>query len=413
MRHIAIFLIGLLAFPAYSEVKVDLFDAEIVLDEADTQAENTAKSAGLQQVVVRASGDKNAATNPVVVKALRKSGQYLSQISYGDQFGLRSLKMVFNPPQIQSLLMQANLPYWSENRANLVVWIVEESRYGREILWEQSGSSSMNQLKYFADLRGLPVTIPVGDIDDVTGITAPELWGGFVSPISSASLRYPGDAVLVIRIQRAVNRSSIRWTLYDEKPEFMFASNRDPLTGSASGETHVALESVIDEISNYYATKSAVRNSGELTGTVSVQFLNITSANRFFALEKMLKAQNSVASLNVQYLVGSDVTFKINLLSSREEFEAEVIQNDSLRKFSLGYEEAPSVISTPDINTDVVQSGELVTEQGSVIQPLINSSNDISSGYTAAPVTGISTETALESEELSNINKPLVFEWVD
>ncbi len=64
--------------------------------------------------------------------------------------------------------------------------------------------------------------------------------------------------MLVVRIQQSASQSTIRWTLYDEKPAFMEESKRQPLSGfSQGGETHVALEQVVDEVSNYYAEKKA------------------------------------------------------------------------------------------------------------------------------------------------------------
>lgn len=417
MRHLAILLMGLLVLPVHASVKADVFSTEVALDESDADAEKAAKVAGFKQVIVKTSGDKNAPSNPVVVKASRQSGQYLSQISYGELSGLKSLKMVFNPPQIQSLLRQAELPYWSEQRSNIIVWVVEDSRYSREILWEQSGSSIVNQIKYFSDLRGLPITIPVGDIDDVTGITAPELWGGFVSPISSASLRYPGDAVLVVRIQQRSKSSQIRWTLYDEEPNAMFASNREPLSGSATGQTYSAIEQVIDEISNYYASKSAVKTSGELAGTIEVQFLNIVSANRFFALEKLLKEKNSVASVHVEKIVGDDITYKINLLSSMEEFEDELLQSQNIQRFVM--DESLIVDSVVDTNTESTQSGVAIGGQIDEVQPLVNGTQEATE-QSIEPVNP-TVETVLDLqesepnniEEANNQNTMIVFEWVD
>ena len=422
MRHLSILLLGLLALPIYASVKVDVFSAEVVLDENDTDTEKAARTMGLQQVIVKASGNKNALENPVITKALRKSGQYLSQISYGDQFGLKSLKMVFNPPQIQSLLTQANLPYWVDTRSNLVVWMVEESRYGREILWEQSGESAMNQLKYFADIRGLPVTIPVGDIDDVTGITAPDLWGGFVDPISVASQRYPGDAVLVVRIQKTSNSSNIRWTLYDEKPKFMLASNKEPQTGIVNGNTHQALEALIDEVSSFYASKSSIKSTGELTDTIVTQFINVTSANDFFALESLLKKENSVASITVLKIVGDEVTIRINLLSSREEFEAEVVQNAHVQKFVGEIFEVPPLQEAPPLE-DSINTGSLVVPEYSSTAELGTSNTSAAVEPVQAAAEAWSPSVDLEQShsqplgseqpvEAEPIEKPIVFEWI-
>lgn len=224
MRYLVVLLLGLLVLPVQASMKVDIFGAEIVLDENEPEAEKLAREEGLKQVILRASADKNALENPVVKKALTRSGQYLSQIGYGDQFEQKTLQMVFNPAQIQALLAQAELPYWSNIRSNLVVWVIQEGEYGREIVWEYSGDSHLNQIKFLADARGLPITLPIGDIEDITNISGPDLWGGFTTPISQASLRYTPDAVLVIRIQRAADGHYVRWTLYDEKPEYMVDS---------------------------------------------------------------------------------------------------------------------------------------------------------------------------------------------
>lgn len=55
--------------------------------------------------------------------------------------------MLFNSGQIQSLLTQAQLPSWSPNRANILVWLVEEQDYDRAIAWEHSDSANVAALK--------------------------------------------------------------------------------------------------------------------------------------------------------------------------------------------------------------------------------------------------------------------------
>ncbi|MBO0216816.1 DUF2066 domain-containing protein, partial [Vibrio sp. Vb2880] len=92
-------------------------------------------------------------------------------------------------------------PSCSPNRANILLCMVEERGYDRNIAWEHSESSNVAALRSAAKLRGLPITIPVGDFDDVTGVNVSDLWGGFIEPIGQASQRYPADAVLVVRAQ--------------------------------------------------------------------------------------------------------------------------------------------------------------------------------------------------------------------
>lgn len=354
MRFFTLLMLAVLVFPAHALTKVDVFSAEVLLDTENDDPERKARSEGLQQVVIRASGDKNSINHEVIKKAIsRNASSYLSQIGYGDLAGNQTLKMVFNPPQVQSLLNQAQLPYWSDERANVAVWIVEEGRYGRDILWEHSGSPLVNQLRYFSALRGLPILVPVGDFEDVTAISPTDIWGGFLEPLSVASARYPVDAVLVMRVQNLGNRDHIRWTLYDSKPDKLTTISLQPLSGNESGPSAEALERVIDDVANYFAQKSSIKNVGESSGSIPVEFSGIREADTFFNLERKLKQLQSVATVDVHTIVGDKISFNVHLLSSEAEFENEVLQTLSVVKPEQEpLEEAPALgVNDSDVVT--------------------------------------------------------------
>ncbi len=412
MRYIAFLLLGLLSLPSYAATKVDVYRAEVVLDENATDAEEVARQQGLQQVVVRASGDKLAAGNPVIVKALRQSGEFLSQIGYGTRAEQQTLNMVFNAPQIRSLLTQAQLPFWSEERSGVLVWIVEDSGYGREIVWEQSEDNTVSQLKYFAGLRGLPVTVPVGDIEDVTGITPPELWGGFVQSVGRASARYPADAVLVLRISGDEESSRIRYTLYDENPAYMATSSQMPQSGEGRGTLAAALESVVDDVSNYFAHKGSVQYSGESSGAVVVQILGIHAADEFFALEKQIEALNAVAGVDLLTITGDEITLRVHLLTVQENFISELLQFNKLRKFEMDTAEfipAPVQLPENDLTAGEV-TGAGVTDENSTAVPTASADAvPVSAPQTGVFVSNVQTpETDVQPDDTA----PLVFEWV-
>ncbi|MEF1340750.1 DUF2066 domain-containing protein [Vibrio rotiferianus] len=233
MRYLALLLIGWLSLPVHALTQVDVYRAEVAIDSNQKDGESLARQQGMKDVIVRATGSQSSINNPVIQKAVGSSARYISQLSYGQLDGQTSLKMLFNSSQVRSLLTQAQLPLWSPNRANILVWMVEEQGYDRTITWEHSDSANAVALRRAAEVRGLPITMPVGDFDDVTGVNVSDLWGDFVGPISQASQRYPVDAVLVMRVQG----DKIRWTLYDQSPAQLSESKQSPRSGSASGVT--------------------------------------------------------------------------------------------------------------------------------------------------------------------------------
>ncbi|MCG3732401.1 DUF2066 domain-containing protein [Vibrio cincinnatiensis] len=372
MRYLLLLIMGLMSLPGLASSKVSLYQAEVVLDGQQRDAEANARMRGLQEVIVRASGNKDAVNNEVIQKALRQSAQYLNQMSYGQQDGHRTLNMTFSAPHIRTLLTQAQLPFWPETRSNILVWLVEESNYDRHISWEYSNSELMQQLKTSAQLRGLPLTIPIGDFDDITGIQTSDLWGGFSQPISFASQRYPTEAILVIRAQG----NTLRWTLYDQPAEQMLASPKTPMVGQTSGTQ--AASTLIDELSDYYAQKGGVLVSSESSQKLLVEFKSVNSPLTFFRLEESVKRLSSVASLDVVKIKGDEVTFHVHLLASEEEFTQEVLR---MRQVTQRTVPLPAVIpptssfqqgeSEPPIQqeSEIEGSEKLNVEQTLAVEP--------------------------------------------
>ncbi|CAE6894467.1 hypothetical protein ACOMICROBIO_LMKGKHOH_01683 [Vibrio sp. B1FIG11] len=317
MRYLALLLIGWLSLPVYALTQVDIYRAEVAIDGEQKDGEELARQQGMQDVIVRATGSQSSLSNPVIKKAVGSSSRYISQLGYGQIDGQNSLKMLFNSGQIRSLLTQAQLPLWSPNRANILVWMVEEQGYDRTITWEHSDSASAAALREAAQARGLPVTMPVGDFDDVTGVNVSDLWGDFVDPISQASQRYPVDAVLIVRVQG----DKLRWTLYDQSPAQLSESKQSPRSGSASGAN--AIPAMMGGIADYYAKKSAVVVSSKSSKALDVKVLNVESAIDFFELENSLTKLNSVAGTEIKRIQGNQVTLTIHLLASQQAFEQE------------------------------------------------------------------------------------------
>ncbi|EJV0368153.1 DUF2066 domain-containing protein [Vibrio vulnificus] len=368
MRYLALLMIGCLSLPAYALTQVDIYRTEVAIDSTKDKGEELARQQAMKQVIVRASGYQDSVDNPVVTKALQSSARYVSQLSYGKEGDVMTLKLLFNDAQIRSLLTQAQLPFWPTNRNNLLVWLVEEQNYDRKIVWEHSASRISDQLKQAARDRGLPLTLPVGDFDDITGIEVSDLWGGFAKPISLASGRYPVDGVLVIRAQG----NSLRWNLYDQSPGAIARSNVAPVTGSANGGD--AATQLINAVADFYAKRSAVVVLGESSESVVVKFLNINNAIDFFTLEKTLTSLNSVANLDVLEIKGNELMLRVHLLASQEAFEQEATKLSKITKFDdpLLVEDEENAVPVPPIETQVQPTkNDALTKNDEVGEPAI------------------------------------------
>lgn len=326
MRYLALLLIGFMSLPAAAVTKVDLYHTQVTVDPQSGQSDNQIRIQGMEQVLVRATGSKSALQNSVVKKALNHNSQYLTQTSStnNDQ-GQEVVKLGFSPVHIHKLLTQAQLPFWPEQRPTILVWLVKDTDYDRRIIWEHSASKLLQNMHKEATVRGLPLTVPVGDFSDVTDLSTTDLWGGFTDAIGKASARYPTDAIMVVQAEG----DDLHWTLYDQSAHELQDDFKEPITGQASGDE--AINTMVDTISDYYAKQGAVKVAEQSSQSLSADFSHVTKAQDFFNIEKMLTSLSSVASVSVQHIQGDDVQYRIHLLTQPEVFKQEVLRNSMVQ----------------------------------------------------------------------------------
>lgn len=402
MRVFAFVLCVLGAFPLYAKTNVNVYQTQVSVSDEESSTAQQARKQGMEQVLVKASGDTTIASNPVIAKALNDSARYLSQFGYQSQGQSQVMTMTFNGEQVRQLLSQAEVPIWPAKRENILVWWVDNTEYERTILWETSDSQELQGFQQVADSMGLPISIPVGDFDDVTGVSAADLWGGFSQSIAKASARYPVDAVLIVKADGA----QLRWQLYDTGPDAL-AKTEVSLSGQVTGSD--GAKDIATRLSRYYAQKNALTLATESNLSIEIGVSGINNAIDFFHLERGLISLNSVAKARVSTLRGNQVTFRLDLLTSQTGFLSEATTKLSLTE-SLASSAAPVVtpnetsaakaqkpvtIELSDGVQSPAQSGESLGEE---VQPL---SSDTSSQDAVAK-----SGQAQEKAQSARLKKP-------
>jgi uncharacterized protein len=324
MRAILSIIILLCPFLVLSQTSVDIYQTAIAFDEATPNSRDKARSEGMEQVIVRATGMTEAAKNDVVQQALAQSDHYLSQVSTELVADQSILKMQFNSEQIKQLLVEAKLPYWPPSRKNILVWMIQDDGSQRSILWENSASDLVTQFKTLSEQRGLPVTIPIGDIDDITAISSTDLWGEFPQPISQASLRYAADAILIVRVEP----KAIHWTLFDQKADALITSMKEPVRGTLA--TDLSMDKLVADITTESAKQQSIQRIENSTLVVTLVVNNINGAVDLFQLEQMLHQLTTVAELDVVEVQGESATYRTHILASKSDFERELLSTGML-----------------------------------------------------------------------------------
>lgn len=204
-----VILIGLSRLSQAAMVE-QLYSAEMLVPEQHIQPSEEQLQRGLETVLIKVSGHRNVIHKPAIVKALQQPSGWLNQFSYqatqtpiaagdGREVLGQRLLLEFDRVLIQRLLQQAGLRAIGPARPMLLVWLAEQRDHTVPD-FVSSESPIYSQLRDQAALRGIPLDVPLLDLNDQTTLGVSDLWGFFREPIEQASQRYQANAILAGRL---------------------------------------------------------------------------------------------------------------------------------------------------------------------------------------------------------------------
>ena len=188
---------------------------EVPVSGKDNAQRNAALSAALRQVLVKLTGRSRLPAERALTKRLRNPGRYLQQFTYETVMSpgaeeipvpIQVLRVRFDPRAIDALTRSASLPFWSRIRPLTMAWLVVErgtspggaglSLVAAPDAAEGNGQALGLLLERAARLRGIPIVLPLLDLEDRTALEPSDVIGGHTERGLTASRRYGAKSVL-------------------------------------------------------------------------------------------------------------------------------------------------------------------------------------------------------------------------
>lgn len=300
----------------------NLYQAEVLSESQSDAQRRIDASEGLSQVLMRVSGRSDILQNPVIVAALKTPEQYYSEFSYArveagndeaaalpqpglDPLPAETLRQVmrirFAPSLIAKILREADLPVWGSNRPSVLSWMAIDDESGRQVLGEANPSLFAKTLNQAARARGVPLLLPLWDLEDSRGVSSSEIWGRFLGRIEAASKRYSPDKILVFR---AESEFSNQW-----RGDWSLGEGGQWRSGTVYGESQAqlatalvgVLASVLSEQYAVTSTRSEVRLTVE----------GITEIQDYAEVSRYLEGLTQVMSVQPVRILTDMVEFKL------------------------------------------------------------------------------------------------------
>ncbi|EQB2601071.1 DUF2066 domain-containing protein [Aeromonas salmonicida] len=273
-----------------------------------------AQSQALGDVLVKVTGKRDILTQPDVVKALAAPGEYVQHYGYQDVGPVKFLKADFNVAKVNGLISQSKFALLGPARPQMALWLVINEGE-RRILPDQSSDGWASALRTQSQAMGLPVSIPLMDLDDNMAVNATDVWGRFAAPILQASQRYGAEMVVLGKLTPEGDKWSIDWGLYGPKAGGELA---ELTRGSSSGTQAEVAQHFADELAAWLVQNYGARISG-VASSQTLVVEGLSGIDGMITVQKMLQGMASVTKVTIGKLEGDKVTFDLSLQGDKAE----------------------------------------------------------------------------------------------
>lgn len=285
---------------------------------APTSGDMTAaQSQALGDVLVKVTGKRDILTQPDVVKALAAPADYVQQYSYQGIGSVKFLKADFNVAKVNALVGQSKFALLGPVRPQVAIWLVVDEGE-RRILPDQSGDGWSEALRAQTQAMGLPVSLPLMDLDDNMAVNATDVWGRFAEPMLKASQRYGAEMVVLGKLSPEGEAWSIDWGLYGTKPGAQAGELTELTKGTGSGTQAEVAKGFADALAGWLVQQYGTR----LSGVASSQTLvveGLSDIDGMIQIQKLLQGMASVTKVAIGKLEGDKVTFNLSLQGDKAE----------------------------------------------------------------------------------------------
>lgn len=308
------------------------YTAEVSVSSQNASERSGATVRALMQVLVRLTGNPQAASNNVVrratsnVQALTTASSFRqdSEIVNGVPVYKTVLTVTFDPDSVDALIAGAGLKYWSNVRPKPILWLaIDDGRGARLVTGKQT-----NVVKPLATRgleRGMRFLLPAGTgpeqaaVASIVALNAPAL--------QVLTARYRNDAQLIGKVYRRAAGWAADWVMTDAGAELARWSftDADPRRVIASG---------VDEVANALARRDSVYLETGISGLYTIDVIGVGTQSEFVRLMSYLQTMAIVRKVTVLEASPGQLRLQLDLSIGMRGFRTMVGTGGTLRALS-------------------------------------------------------------------------------
>ncbi|GAB6040412.1 DUF2066 domain-containing protein [Endothiovibrio diazotrophicus] len=322
-----------LSLKARAAETVALFEAEVPVAGQDADARLQAERAALGEVLVRVSGNRQAAAHPALAPMLEEAGRYVQQYRYVDvplpgagAGGMSEphLWVSFDAQAVERALRQVDLPVWGRLRPSVLAWLAVADGSERFLVGGEQGFAVRDVLQRVGARRGTPLLFPIMDLEDQARVRFADVWAGFADAIVTHSQRYGANGVVVGRVYRdTAGRWSGNWSLY-------LGGESERWEGRADGRDAL-LEAAANALADRLAERFALLDEGGDEGPLKVRVAAVTGLADYARVERYLRSLPPVTAVQLERVVPGELLYRVEARGGRQALAETIALGHTLR----------------------------------------------------------------------------------
>jgi uncharacterized protein len=306
----------LLAAPSFAAKVHDLYEALVPVSGRDQAAYREALGQALTQVALRVSGRGDAAARLALKPG--EAERLVQQSGYREGEGGAILLWVrFEPQAVDDALRARGLPVWGTERPAVLLWLAIEDQGRRFLVGADERPDVQAAVSAAARRRGLPLFLPLLDLEDQARVQAADVWAGFGDAVQAASARYHADAVLLGRIAPVTaGHWGGDWMLEAGGTGAQWRTE-----GSLTELIDAAVDRAADALAARYALGAAEAGEG---GEGTLRVSGISNVQEYAHVLSYIASLAPVRRVEPQIVQPESVTFHVDLKAGRGDLEHEI-----------------------------------------------------------------------------------------
>ena len=338
---------GMLLSPAYALEVEGLYQAKVPVMGQTREERLEVYPSALAQVVVKLTGNQAVPEMPQLSGFVAQAVSLVQQFQYEELLTTnpalieagykRQLVVKFDGDAISRALIDAEVPLWGRTRSEVLLWLAVEDREARYLLAANTLAELESHLIEQSARRGLPLILPLMDLEDQARLGFADVWGDFRQNILTASQRYGVDAVLVGRLIRTSGGLwQARWSLHQT------AAGGAAESEYWSGDVNDQLEALtlgVDGAADYVSQRYAQLFSATPADSILLTVTDIEDLAGYARAMKYLESLDIVTNVEVDKVFADQVLFRLAIRGDASGLK---------RAVSLGNTLANTLFQSPD-----------------------------------------------------------------